>query len=261
MLKFPLLLVLSILFTCCKPQTKENDLDASVYKIKTGNRNVNEIGYLLDEKTGEVTSVSCIYIRDKNILLLDPVHNNIKVLDINTGALTKVSDRISEKPVWLSDLISFDDFIYVASYNDVAYVLDHSLNKIKEFQIDNPFGEKRFFLDKGKLYICTYSTDYWQDKEYGISVVGTEINDSGTVGKDTVFVGRGYEAYEEKIAGYRVREGDGSSCIIANEDVFCVKNKIPTVPYPSRNVFVHEGVLSFFELQKDSLKVTVYKIR
>lgn len=255
-----LLALMLMTMSCAKNHSKVNEKNKLVIKIKTGNLDPNQIGYEKDGQTGEVTSVSSIYRVNDDLLLLDPVHNNIKIIDIQAGKVKGITEKISKTKVWLSDVVFFDDLIYVSSYHDTIYVLDASFRRVKDLIVKNPYGEKRFYFDQGRLYVSTYATENWQDKNFNVLATATELANSGVLNKDTISIGKGHESYVEKLDGFKIQEKDNSTCFSNSAESFCIQHDFQTLPYSCRNVVFGNGMLSFYELVgDDTLEVSVYK--
>jgi len=252
-------LIFSILFiSSCNNQAQDKNLKHSNYSYDVG-RDVNQVGYIKDENTGEVTSISCLYVNDKNLLVLDPVHDNIKLIDIRTGRLSKVSDKIAGRSVWLSDLVFYRGNYYVTSLNNIVYVLDNSLKKVEEILIDNPYGEKRFFFQGDNLLVCTYSSEFFQTKKMEGYISANRIEKGSTVRRDTVYMGKGYASFERKYEGYNVITKDDSTCVGNGVRLLCINNKIPKLPYSCKNVFLGKDILTFFEVDEKRLTVDIYE--
>jgi hypothetical protein len=189
---------------------------------------------------------------------LDQANRNVKILNIPSRALKKVSAPLSDSSTLLSDIFIVAGKIYVSSYGDLIFVLDEQLEILDQIKIEHPYGEKKFFFYQNNLYINTKASDSWQVEKSQVYAIATNLSDMKNLRRDTISGGGGYDAYEELIDGYKIKIADREVCYTNGEYSQCMLKAVPTVPFASRNVVIREGKLAFFEFLKgDSIEVVV----
>lgn len=90
---------------------------------------------------------SSITVFNNEIFIVDPFHNNVKKIDIETTELTS-STPVSSRRAWLYDVIAFNNRIYVSSEADTIYVFTTGLTLVN-----------KIFITKGKGYFYDVNGD------------------------------------------------------------------------------------------------------
>jgi hypothetical protein len=85
--------------------------------------------------------------------IVDTYHSNIKKINLQTGEKA-VSQTLGNKRAWLRDIIDFNDKLYILTDLANNYVLDNSLNYIKDIILKE--GPK-FGLKSEEEYLLIYS--------------------------------------------------------------------------------------------------------
>jgi hypothetical protein len=101
-------------------------------------------------------SPSSITILGNNIYIVDVYHNNVKRFNLESKNLYS-SLPISEKRIWLYDIIAFNDKIYVTSETDSIYIFSPELILLNKLFLNK--GKGLFFKSYDDSLIVSYSAD------------------------------------------------------------------------------------------------------
>ncbi len=81
---------------------------------------------------------AALVIDDRFAFIVDQYHNNIKRIDLETGQIIS-SKKLSQKRLFLNDIVIFRNLLYVSTELDTIFVLGKDFSK-----------ETKFFLKKGR---------------------------------------------------------------------------------------------------------------
>jgi hypothetical protein len=203
-----------------------------------------------------VRSVSSI-ARDSNLVyLLDPIHRNIKVLDLRNGQI-KLSPTLVGNP---EDLAVLGDKILVCGSDSSLYVLDHAL-QMKGIAQLNRWGVWRFLKLNGQLFVYDILRGPVQDKnDFSVTLNATRVTHRISLIDTAWNVGKGYAPFQALVDPV-ANLADSATCMPNANRQFCADRAISRKGsfYDwARDIYVDDTSISFFEVLGTKLIVTSY---
>jgi hypothetical protein len=226
-----------------------NDKDTTLFGIR----------YFFDSTYFSVNSIARI---DDLVILIDPVHNNVKSIDLARGTLG-VSQVLLRNPVdpnrippCLLDVFVIDSNIYVTSSNGFLFVLDRNLSLINksEFEFD-PSSDQVFFKFDNQVFIYSKLADIVEDSRHWISIKAKWVKDPRTLVSTVVEIKGDMLKFRDIEYGFK-KEG---KCLWVENNSFCLGTEFPRAQYPlTRQIWISGRSVSFYSIVDKKLVLSVY---
>ena len=269
--KFVLIILANLIHLSCSSDVLSDRAKQSI-KVKehvvleflVDNSNPDSIGYEvweMDENIG----VKAISIHDGHIYITDVYHSNIKKISINNGSMMS-SVSISNLPpsksgVWLRDISSFNNKLYVTSDRDSIYVFSEDLRY--EEAIECVKGRKTIFnVGDDSLFIYLGETQLEnKDIEFDLMYIGK--NDRISQVSKTLSIeeyGRKNSFKETLGKRYKVFIEDGKSFVETENGTIKIEGNIPVInDYDARNIDFDNNHLVYFDSTPSKLILHIYQ--
>ena len=235
-------------------QNNSDFLKLSSYSIQLSNTNGELIGFKR-YTSGETESVTGIARFKSSVYLVDPIFNNVKKVDIETGKYVTSKNLINTEGVSLYDIKIFNDDIFISTDGNLIIVLDESLQIKRTIGGDFYYGAKSFLIFDDELYVYSDPAEVFQQKDYVMKVSANNLTQQ--LKKDTLSIGKGYGAYQELKLGFTSKAE--KNCILIDRQTYCMDRPFPRSNYPCRNVYLDEEFLFFYEILESQLILSVYR--
>ncbi len=263
MKRLTLLIVALVMLFSCREQTKseKSKLEPSVsmdkalkndYKIvlAINNENPDSIGFLQSE--GEAVGIEGIYLFEDKIVLTDPIHKNLKIIDVRTNEVM-VSNELDDG---IEQVIEFNNLLYVFSGSGKVFLFDRGLEYDKELNLG--FGSKGI-LDVNDTSICFFNEfNGRKSKRNGISeVILSWIRLDNTITSDTLEMSN--EVFDEyNLFGKKYQYVEKGEDIIIKTPSFEVsfpKQDLQVSSYDTQSYFFNSTSFCFFNYYNQNLVI------
>lgn len=256
-MKRPYFCILLLFVASCQGQTTNSKYFSTyVLRYKTGNNSRLLFG-LNKYQNGDYQFLSVCSISKKGhlVFLLDPIHNNVKRVNLKTGVLT-ASAVLAADPIKLTDIFVLNQVVFVASNKGWLFKLDTALSTIRKVPAEGKSGERKFFESNNRLFYFNKGQDVHQGEDSKVTISHTyRIEGDLVVASGSFDCGQGFERFLEVVDGY-VPKFD---CIDIRRKSVCLDRKFPGEQYPvSRYISIDENSLAFFEIIDDELVLSCY---
>lgn len=276
MYKFNVLILL--LFISCKEDRKEDNRhnlykepSEKIFDIRASkklffsfeNEDKSSFGFLKRDRDESSGPNSIVYYEDY-LYVTDPVHANVKRINVTSGEINSTL-KLGTTNFDLCSLTEFKNEIFVFTEGNKAFKIDKSLNYIREFDLKNFKGIKKFFDTKHKLEIYI---NIKQDKDFNFTLNTLTLDEV----KLDFFGTEHFFNYDEFIKTpyypgnnnsrgimYKIESSDGKFNLINQYGNFELKENIPFFNdyYECDNLFFNKSVITYFNISKKGILFTV----
>lgn len=217
----------------------------------------DSIGYSVFKNTGEIISISDIKIVNDYAFLSDPVHGNIKRIDLRSGIM-KASVILNKDLSWISSLSFFNDLLHVFTIDGKVFLFDINLNYKGNFSINTYSYIYVYTVTKDELIVYRYPSDIYQNN--GNYLKRIIIDKSRAFRFDTISLNN-----NELLALLRRENGkevlDNDSLVFETNDFkFEIPGNLEKVKdYQCKNVDYSDNYIVTFTVDKQRLLLRVYE--
>lgn len=200
-------------------------------------------------------SVNSIAKSKSHVFLTDPIHSNIKRIDINDGSLK--CSQILTGAGSLVDILASDSLIYVMTNGGVVFILNHTLKMIDKIRLYDNSDSRQLIMNNGKVYGFSPSSDVSQSKTtYEFTIQAKRVDSNHEI--VNFVTPKGYDAYSGFINGYTINSEN--SCLRIGDKIRCFNNL--TYLYndyeTTRSVYVSERSVTYFTFSDNQLEICDY---
>ncbi len=246
-----------LLLTGCGNASNQEKFATYTFEFGVSNNDSSKFGRKVYDETGEIFSIKSLCRKDNIVYLVDPVHNNIKAVDLKTGKVRVSENLVSEKAI-INDIAIYGKRILVSTDEAVIYVLNFELSVVDTKRINRDLGSKMFLRNGDNLYIFSDPTDVDQNSSFDVSVNALRVESNLNLVADTLHLGRGYKSFENAKNAYELTSND--KCLHTTNFRLCIDEYFPATEYLCRNIFVNENSVSFFEFRNNKFRVVSIEV-
>lgn len=221
------------------------------YRFIVNNNKENEFGFI-EENGDESIGVRGIAMDHEYIFLSDPVHGNIKRIDIEEGVLLTSKKLTSNKKI--RQVTIFNDLVFLITDSDTCYILTKSLELKSQLVINDYRWVKDVFSKSDKkLILYRPIEDVNQDETGQIQMNVVEISATGDINKRSL--SWSYKDFEKTPYSSRNSHFEGWHYEV-HDNVFknqFGKFEIKGIPntfkyYDSKNICFDKNRIAYFEV-------------
>lgn len=288
-LKFIIFLIGSLIFQSCQTSIEKEHTNVSeqnlnnderkgseeikaiksvrIFKYKINNSNDNDFGFLSvleDQSIG----VRNIYLYKDFVFLSDPVHGNVKKINLSSGKICAVSPLL-DKDNDLRNITVFNDFVYVLTDNEINFILDTGLNKIGNLLLPQYKGVKDVFKQtENELILYRPIEDVIQQNDKRMKISILKVDKTNSFQKDSLIWS--YDEYNKSAYGsssssnrgkqYTVfNNKEGKRYFINEHGKFELREILPTTfkYYDSKNIDFTPNKIAYYNVTSSDVILTV----
>ena len=261
MRKLAFTVIVGIILFSCRQQTKaiEDEITnrsvaeqtlKSEYKVvlNVGNDNISSIGFLQVE--GEAIGVGGICMFHDKIVLTDPIHKNLKIVDLITSEVT-ISKELDDG---IQQIIEFNNSLYVFSSSGRVFLFDKNFTLSNELNLE--FGSKGI-LNVSDTNITFFNKfDGRKSKRNGVSeVILSRLDRKNTIINDTLEIpNKTLDEYRLFGKEYKYLEREGEIMIKTSSfEILLPRRDLEITSYDTQNYFFNNDSFCFFYYDNNNL--------
>lgn len=223
------------------------------------NESTDSIGYKRFED-GEISSIVSLKIVGKQVFLSDPVHGNVKRIDLENRKLT-ASERLDTDSSWLYNIAYFNNLLYVFTFRGKVYLLDKNLETKGTFFLPDFIGDIDVYSENmDSLVIYRNPSDIYQDNNRKDYLRRMIIGKNNHYSFDTISL-EGEESLTRlrKETGKEVRQGDKLVYETSKGKYEILDSIEIKKEYDCKRIDYSDDYLVTFEVNPKRLKLVVYE--
>jgi hypothetical protein len=251
------LLISWIFVTGCLAQNQQikEPKKSKSYSFLVSNQISSAFGYRIGED-GVPISASDILIVDTLCYILDAAKDNFKIVNLRTGKLTTSQPiSIGSEELFLTDLVSFNNHIYILSARGNVYKYNRSGKFLKTIVIDNYFNEKFLYSVETDHFTVFQDTDIEATSDGKQLLTIKRIDSNDQIISENIKLSEPVENLVVKNhgKGYSLDIVNGKHILKTNVGNFGLTKSITEAKYPCTNFDFQKDIVIFFEANINSL--------
>jgi hypothetical protein len=235
-----------------------------VFRFKVNNTDVQQMGFLALQEDQSI-GIRSVVINNDFVFLADPLHGNIKKINLKSGKIIAVSPKLDNENN-LRTLAVFNNAIYVITDKENIKMMDFNFNKIDDLSVPNyKWVKDVFFQTENELVLFRPIEDVVQQADKSMKIKTLKIDVTKSIRIDSVILS--YDEYtkspyaKDNIRGkrYDYLNEDGRHYLLNEFGKFELKEELPTTYryYDSKNLDFTSNKIVYYSVTPDEVILTV----
>ncbi|MBL7850202.1 MAG: hypothetical protein JNN04_04820 [Cyclobacteriaceae bacterium] len=231
------------------------------FTFKTSNEDTALFGftYFFDSTFFSVNSIARM---DDFVILIDPIHNNVKSVSVSEGrlrcsqVLLKTAIDPNRIPPYLMDVYVMGNYIYVTSSSGFLFTLDRDLLLVNKSQISfDRTSDPVFFSFNGRLFIFGDVGDVVENSNHRVSVRANCVKGPKTLIPTMVEIEGDWAKFDDICTGFKKKD----DCLLVENNSYCLDGKFPDAQYQlTRQIWISDRSISFYSVVDEKVVLSVY---
>lgn len=239
---------------------------AQVFRYRINNADSKQFGFLSVQEDQSI-GVRSVVLYGDFVFVSDPLHGNIKKIDLKDGKITSVSQQLDVNNS-LRALTVFNNILYVLTDDANIFLLDFTLNKTEELFVPKYKWVKDVFKQtENELILFRPIEDVTQQADKSMKVKLVKIDRANTIKKDSLvwsydeYNKSAYAATNIRGQQYNYLSEGGKHFVVNEYGKFELKEKLPSTHkyYDSKNIDFSVDKLVYYNVTPDEVILTVYE--